>query len=604
MSSRVRSLGVAPLSLAPSIPSHRHVGHAVQFYEEDRVLLDEVSLFVATALLAGDAALVIASAPHRAGIARRLKARGVNLTQASESGRYVSLDAARTLSKITVGELPDWTLFSNLVGPQIEQAKAAAISEEPAVAVFGEMVALQWAAHKAEAAVCLEKFWNELAKSHSFSLRCAYPIGSFDREEHGDSFLKICSEHSFVMPGESYSGLGNHQERLRHVAYLEQRTQALEAETALRASEKQFRVLVETVQDYAIFLLDIEGRVSSWNPGAERVKGYKTAEIIGKHFSCFYSEEDTRAGKPKRVLEIAISMGRVEDEGWRIRKDGSKFWANVVVTALRDDAGKLVGFCKITRDFTERMLAQQVLAESQKKLQSSEKSLRRLSLHLLQTQDEERRRIGRELHDSLGQSLSVLKMKLDSLISLSGRTKIDQMLPDLEQCAGIAEESLKEVRTISYLLYPPMLEEMGLKSAIPWYLDGFTKRSGVETTFDIPSSFPRLPRDVELAIFRALQESLTNVHRHAESPTADVRIFMEESTVVMQISDKGKGMALGDLDDPGKDCAGTLGVGLRGMHERMGQVGGRLELTSSPAGTTVTARIPIDASFWTSAASA
>src|SRR6202795_1684260 len=222
MSSRARSLSVAPLSLVPSIPSHRHVGHAVQFYEEDRVLLDEVSLFVATALLAGDAAIVIASTPHRAGIARRLKARGVNLTEASESGRYVSLDAARTLSKITVGDLPDWTLFSNLVGAQIEGAKAAATSEQPAVAVFGEMVALQWAAHKAEAAVCLEKFWNELAKSHSFSLRCAYPIGSFDREEHGDSFLKICSEHSFVMPGESYSGLGSSEERLRNIAYLQQ----------------------------------------------------------------------------------------------------------------------------------------------------------------------------------------------------------------------------------------------------------------------------------------------------------------------------------------------------------------------------------------------
>jgi PAS domain S-box-containing protein len=603
MSSRARSLSVAPFSLAPSIPSHRHVGHAVQFYEEDRVLLDEVSLFVATALLAGDAAIVIASTPHRAGIARRLKARGVNLTEASESGRYVSLDAARTLSKITVGDLPDWTLFSNLVGAQIEGARAAAISEQPAVAVFGEMVALQWAAHQAEAAVCLEKFWNELAKSHSFSLRCAYPIGSFDREEHGDSFLKICSEHSFVMPGESYSGLGNHEERLRNIAYLQQRAQALEAETALRVSEKQFRMLVEAVQDYAIFLLDIDGRVSSWNFGAERVKGYKAAEIIGKHFSCFYPE-DTRFSKPKRELEIAISTGRVEDEGWRLRKDGSKFWANVVITALRDETGKLVGFCKITRDFTERMLAQQVLAESQKKLQASEKSLRRLSLHLLQTQDEERRRIGRELHDSLGQSLSVLKMKLDSLISLSGRTKIDQMLQDLEQCAGIAEESLKEVRTISYLLYPPMLEEMGLKSAIPWYLDGFTKRSGVKTTFDIPASFPRLPRDVELAIFRALQESLTNVHRHAESPTADVRIFMEDSTVVMQICDRGKGMALGAMDESGQDSPATLGVGLRGMHERMGQVGGRLELTSSPAGTTVAARIPIHPSFWASAATA
>src|ERR1700675_2548593 len=186
------------------------------------------------------------------------------------------------------------------------------------------------------------------------------------------------------------------------------------------------------------------------------------------------------------------------------------------------------------------MLAQQVLAESQKKLQSSEKSLRRLSLHLLQTQDEERRRIGRELHDSLGQTLSVLKMKLDSLISLSGRTKIDQMLQDLEQCAGIAEESLKEVRTISYLLYPPMLEEMGLKSAIPWYLDGFTKRSGIKTMFEVSPAFDRIPSELELALFRVVEESLTNVHLHSGSPTATVRLLAKNRTVILQVIEEGK----------------------------------------------------------------
>jgi PAS domain S-box-containing protein len=184
------------------------------------------------------------------------------------------------------------------------------------------------------------------------------------------------------------------------------------AKIALRRSEERFWLLADAVQDYAIFMLDTHGRVSTWNKSAERIKGYKNSEIIGRHFSIFYPEEDRLARKPQRELEIAAKEGRLEDEGWRNRKDGSRFWANVIITALRDDAGRLIGFGKVTRDFTERILADQALRreveerrEAQRKLQDSEKSLRHLSLRLLQSQDEERGRIGRDLHDSVGQYL-------------------------------------------------------------------------------------------------------------------------------------------------------------------------------------------------------
>src|ERR1700687_4739539 len=166
----------------------------------------------------------------------------------------------------------------------------------------------------------------------------------------------------------------------------------------------------------------------------------------------------------------------------------------------------------------------QALHESQRKLRDSEQSLRQLSLHLLRTQDEERRRIGRDLHDSLGQYLSVLKMKLDGLQMGASRKQAGDR-DDLKQCIQLTEDAIKEVRTIAYLLYPPMLEEMGLKSAISWYLDGFSKRSGIHTTFEIAPEFKRLPRHVETAIFRVLQESLTNVHRHSGSDVANVRLF-------------------------------------------------------------------------------
>jgi PAS domain S-box-containing protein len=364
-------------------------------------------------------------------------------------------------------------------------------------------------------------------------------------------------------------------------------------------TEERFRLLVDAVQDYAIFMLDVQGHIISWNKGAERIKGYGVSEIIGKHFSIFYPEEDLQSGKPQRELEIAARDGRLEDEGWRLRKDGSRFWASVIITAIRNEAGKLVGFGKVTRDYTEKIKANEALrkeiverAEAQRKLHDSEKSLRQLSLRLLQTQDEERRRIGRDLHDSVGQYLVGLKMKVDSLKSSRERGRQDDV-SQLTECSQLIEEALKEVRTISYLLYPPMLEELGLKSAIPWYLDGFTKRSGIKTAFEVSPEFERIPGDLELALFRVLQESLTNVHRHSGSSTATIRLLTENRCVVLQVSDEGNRTESKNWEDRGQDLMGALGVGLRGMNERMRQLGGNLELSSVQGGTTVTATLPI-----------
>lgn len=377
-------------------------------------------------------------------------------------------------------------------------------------------------------------------------------------------------------------------------------------EAALHQEAERFRLFVETVKDYAIFTLDSEGRVTSWNLGAERLKGYAASEIIGKKFSCFFPEDQVQMGEPQRELDAAAQEGRLEDEGWRVRRDGSRFWANVTLTAIRDDKNKLIGFAKITRDFTERMQAQQALQRAnaelaaevaerksaEKRLAMSEKSLRDLSHHLLSTQDEERRRIGRELHDSLGQYLAMLKMNLDSLESVLG-SEPNGVGQELAQCIRLAEDSLKEVRTISYLLYPPMLEEMGLKSAIPWYLDGYSKRSGIQTNFEIEPGFDRLAREAELALFRVLQESLTNVHRHSGSSTANVRLSMADAAVVLQIRDEGKGISPKLMEESGQDWLGSLGVGVRGMSERIRQLGGKLEVASTANGTTVTASVPV-----------
>ncbi len=167
----------------------------------------------------------------------------------------------------------------------------------------------------------------------------------------------------------------------------------------------------------------------------------------------------------------------------------------------------------------------------------------------------------------------------------------DESSPQVQECVRMVDQCMKEVRTISYLLYPPMLEEVGLRSAIPWYIEGFSKRSGIQVTCNIDQNIGRLSRDAELAVFRILQESLTNVHRHSESATANVRLGLEDGTVYLEVSDEGKGIPSSALE-PGSDSSNTLGVGLRGMLERMHQLGGSMELSSTERGTIVRATLP------------
>ncbi len=349
---------------------------------------------------------------------------------------------------------------------------------------------------------------------------------------------------------------------------------------SLQQSEARLQLLVDSVHDYAIFMLDPGGRVTSWNSGSERIHGYQASEILGKQFSCFFPEGDRRAGKPQRVLETAAREGRFEEEGRRVRKDGSEFWASVVITAVHGDNGHLIGFTKVVRDITDRMRARL-------RLEESEKSLRELTLDLLRIQDEERRHIGRELHDTVGQYLSSLKLKLEMLQNAKSRSA-SRIGAEIEECTRLAEESLSELRTASYLLYPPMLDEMGLSQSVAWYVEGFQRRSGIETRLEMEDGFPRLSREAEIAVYRVLQEGLTNVHRHSGSRDARIRLAIEDGSAVLHVSDSGKG-----IPSDGSAAPPQMGVGLRGMGERLRQLGGSLELSSTGTGTTLTAAVPI-----------
>ena len=220
--------------------------------------------------------------------------------------------------------------------------------------------------------------------------------------------------------------------------------------------------------------------------------------------------------------------------------------------------------------------------------ENAEASAHRLSARVLRLQDEERRRLSRELHDGLGQNLVAAKLALSNL---ANSRPDDSVIAD---CLKLIDESLAEARTISYLLHPPLLDDIGIASAARWYLEGFAKRSGIEVSADIPDSATRMPRSMELALFRVLQESLTNIHRHAKSSRAEVSLHMLNDRAVLRVRDRGKGIPSETLEHFLHD--GThVGVGLAGMRERVAEQDGEFEIYSDESGTVIEVTMPLSA---------
>src|SRR6202044_875383 len=229
-----------------------------------------------------------------------------------------------------------------------------------------------------------------------------------------------------------------------------------------------------------------------------------------------------------------------------------------------------------------------LLLEELSAREQAEASAHKLSARVLRLQDEERRRLSRELHDGLGQNLVAAKLSLSNLAN----SNPDDSL--VNECLKAIDESLAEARTISYLLHPPLLDDIGIASAARWYLEGFSKRSGIEVSADIPDSDSRMPRSMELALFRVLQESLTNIHRHSKSSRAEVSLQVLKDRAVLRVRDHGKGIPPETLDHFLHD--GThVGVGLAGMRERVSEQNGRFDISSDESGTVIEVRMPISA---------
>jgi PAS domain S-box-containing protein len=387
------------------------------------------------------------------------------------------------------------------------------------------------------------------------------------------------------------------------------RLERARAEEALRLSEERLRLVLESATDYAIVLMNAEGRYTSWNPGAEKMFGYTEAEAVGQPSSLIFTPEDRAAGLPEQELQVADTAGRATDERWHMRKDGTRFYVSGVAVSL----GRGRGYAKIARDLTAQKQAQEELqrawedlekrvgertaelAEANSALREEVRVRRRaeqerleLLRRIVTTQEDERRRISRELHDQLGQSLTALRLKLEGLKGEAGESsKLQGRITELVE---VAQRLDADVDFLAWELRPSALDDLGLTVALSNYAHEWSKHLGVKVNFHSAGlEDARLAPLVETSLYRIAQEALNNVSKHAEATSVDLLLERRGHNAVLIIEDNGQGFNPDEMTL----SAGGRGMGLIGMRERAALVGGSIEIESAGGeGTTIFVRIP------------
>ena len=384
-----------------------------------------------------------------------------------------------------------------------------------------------------------------------------------------------------------------------------------QSEILLQDSEERLRLILDSVIDHAIVTVDGKGVVTGWNPGAGAIFGYEPDEIIGQSSTVLFTPEDRAANVPEQELVSARTTGRAEDERWHVRKDGSRFYASGVMTPLKGSSG---GFVKVARDLTEKQKAEEELrqareelelrvAERTKELDKSNKALKQevlertrsehervaLLRRIVTTQEDERGRIARDLHDQLGQRLTALRLKIASLKDACALDKeLHARVRHIEQIGARLDS---EVSFLAWELRPRALDDLGLVSAVESFIGEWSHH------FDIPAEFhsrgvagKRLEPEIETNLYRITQEALNNISKHAQASTANVILESRNNEIVLVVEDNGVGFDVSQVEN-GTRSSGRLG--LLGMNERAAISGGKIEIESAKgAGTTVFVRVP------------
>lgn len=451
--------------------------HDVQFYYDDRFLVRSLAAFVGNALDTGTSAIVVATKPHRDGIAKELQHLAVDLT-ASDQGGYVALDAADTLAQFTSNGALDENLFRHVIGKVIACASAAAPNDDAKIVIFGEMVTLLWQRGEAQAALRLEQFWNRLSELYSFHLRCGYPIADFDRGVDSELFSRICGEHQHVIPAEGYADLSDEDERLRTVVRLQQTEQVLKTE----------------------------------------------------------AEE-------RRKAEAQASKVQSQNE-------------------------------RLLKEIRQR--------------EAAEDELRRFTRRLLTARDEEQRRIAAELHENTAQLLSALSLYFGVL-----NEEEASLNPRLASVAAssrsVSDSLLSEIRKLSHLLHPPTLDDMGLASALREYVEQFQSTHRTKVDLQIPDHLGRFNRNLEIAVFRIVEEALDNLYPVSEDSFASVRLARSADALILEIQNHQAGTSP-------TEAVVRAETRIMGIHARVMEHAGTVQFTSDPSGTLISVKLPLSSS--------
>lgn len=370
-------------------------------------------------------------------------------------------------------------------------------------------------------------------------------------------------------------------------------------------SEHRIRQLIENVEDYAIFIADVEGNIETWNIGAERMFGYTAEEASGQNERLIFTPEDRSAKVPEREMKTAREEGCANDERWHMRKDGSRFFVSGVQIALYEN-DEFTGYAKIARDLTERVTLEDRLRLANSGLESKikertvdlekeiaeRKNSEEIRVNLLRkivsTQEDERKRISRDLHDHLGQKLTALSL---NLALLRQKCNDDKELSRLiEQAQALAKEVDSEADFLAWELRPAAIDELGLEIALKNFTREFSRH------FNIPTGFhsrgfkkKRLLPEIEINLYRIAQEALNNVAKHAKATNISVLLETPGNEIVLIIEDNGIGFEATEKANK------TTGLGLVGMSERALLIDGVVEIESAKGkGTTIYARVPAD----------
>jgi PAS domain S-box-containing protein len=356
--------------------------------------------------------------------------------------------------------------------------------------------------------------------------------------------------------------------------------------------QTHFQTRMFGVVKVAIIATRPDGQIVYWNRFAEELYGWQVQDVMGRNIiEIIVPKENARSAAD---IIACVRAGKSWTGEFTLkRRDGTHLAVYATDSPIFDETGNLIGIVGVSHDLTAlarvRLELERQVQKRTAELNAANQNLRQLSARLIKSRDEEDRRVARELHDSTGQDLTVLKLDL----AVIGR-EVTKFSPELARRVSDTLELVThisdELRTISYLLHPPLLDELGLASALRHYVDGFSARSHIRVDLQIPPSFGRLAHDVELTCFRIVQECLTNVHRHSKSATAVITVNYEDKGILLEVRDAGRGIPPKRRREV---TSGGGGVGLAGMLERVKQLGGTLEIRSDANGTAVIAVLPL-----------